>query len=235
MSDSIGSNRFRAALHGYNRDDVIAYIERTTKEHEAAIRSLQTQNEQLSKRLAESKSALEEARLNNIAPAEYEAAKSRVTQLLTENQQLKDRIAEMEDNLSIASQSAFVEPEKTMQDLTAPIPAVETVLPGAGSSGRDYQELELAAYRRAELAERIARERAADVYREVSSVFSQADTKLDSGAMDLEQMTQTIQGNVNQLLKVLESIRGAFKETDISFNALREKNQNLVVETPEEE
>ena len=115
----------------------------------------------------------------------------------------------------------------TEQDLTAPIPEISEVLPADVAPSRDYTEMELAAYRRAELAERVARDRAADVYREISSVFQHADSRLGVGKADLAEMTKAVQSDVSQLLHVLESIRSIYSEAEVSFNAVREKNQPL--------
>lgn len=228
MSDQIpGGNRFRAALHGFNREDVVAYIEKTTQQHETELRTLQEKNDTLSRQLAETTEALESARQNSVSQEDYESAKRRITELLTENQSLGDRIAELEDSLVKASEQGSELTDVTEQDLTAPIPTVNEVLPADVAPSRDYTELELAAYRRAELAERAARERAADVYREISSVFQHGNTKLDTGRQDLEQMTRAIQENVNQLMQVLNSIRSAYHDTELSFEAVSDRNRPM--------
>ena len=35
------TTQFRAALHGYNREDVVDYIDRMTQEHEDTVQRLQ--------------------------------------------------------------------------------------------------------------------------------------------------------------------------------------------------
>ena len=218
-------NRFRAALHGFNREDVVSYIEKTAREHETELRTLQEKNENLQRQLNETTAALESAQRNSVSQEDYESAKRRITELLTENQSLGDRIAELEDSLTKAAEHGPEMVDVTEQDLTAPIPTVNEVLPADVAPSKDYTELELAAYRRAELAERAARERAADVYREISSVFQHGNTKLDTGKQDLEQMTRAIQDDVNQLLQVLNGIRSAYRDTELSFEAVSDRNR----------
>lgn len=226
MSEQIpGGNRFRAALHGFNREDVVAYIEKTTQQYETELNALREKNEALVRQLNETAASLEQAQQNSVSQADYEAAKRRITELLTENQSLGDRVAELEESLANAAENGPDLTDVTAQDLTAPIPEVSEVLPADVAPSRDYSELELAAYRRAELAERAARERAADVYREVSSVFQHGNTKLDTGRQDLEQMTRALSDDVNQLLQVLNSIRSAYHETELSFEAVSERNR----------
>ncbi len=38
------STQFRAALHGYNREDVVNYIDRMSREHEDLVRGLGERN-----------------------------------------------------------------------------------------------------------------------------------------------------------------------------------------------
>ena len=226
MSDASG-NRFRAALHGFNREDVVAYIEKMTQDHALEVQGLQEQNQQLQRRIDELSEQLQQAGENASAREALEEAENRVDDLRNENQALHARIATLEEEL--AERSELPQPAQPDQDLTAPMPAVSEVLAEQPQSP-DYAELELAAYRRAEMAERIARERAADVYREVSSVFDQANSKLDLGRSDLEQMTKTIQADVNQLVNVLANIRSAYSETESSFGAVSDKNRQLFEE-----
>ena len=206
---------------------MVSYIERTTKEHETELRTLQQKNEELQRQLNDTTAALEQARQNQITPEDYESAKRRITELLTENQTLGDRVEELENSLAKAAEHAPEQADVTEQDLTAPIPTVNEILPADATPSRDYTELELAAYRRAELAERAARERAADVYREISAVFQHANTKMGTGKQDLEQMTRAIQEDVNQLMQVLNGIRSAYNETELSFGAVSQRNQIL--------
>lgn len=226
MPETNSVNRFRAALHGFNREDVVSYIETTAQQHEAEVRQLQEQNLYLRRQLDDANEAISRLGVNEELQAELETARQRISELLNENQELSDRVRSLED-AAAAGPAQPETPEVLSQDLTAPIPAIGDVLPVEVTPSKDYTELELAAYRRAELAERIARERAADVYREVSSVFQQANAKMDGGRQDLEQMTRAIQADVNQLLQVLSGIRSAYDDTEVSFGAVCDKNRQL--------
>lgn len=226
MAEATTGNRFRNALHGFNRDDVVSYIENTAKQHEEELNQLREQNIRLHRQLDEANDTIARLQENEHVQQELETANLRVSELLQDNQELNERIRELED--AVNSVSAVSEPpEVVTQDLTEPIPAISEVLPVEVAPSKDYTELELAAYRRAELAERVARERAADVYREVSAVFQHANSKMDGGRQDLEQMARTIQADVNQLMNVLSGIRSAYDEAEVSFNAVNEKNRQL--------
>ncbi len=53
--------QFRAALHGFNREDVVAYIDRLNLEHEEQLSQLREENQQLQHRLEAANQALAEA------------------------------------------------------------------------------------------------------------------------------------------------------------------------------
>ncbi len=226
MSESNSAIRFRNALHGFNRDDVVSYIDSTAKQHEAELRQAQEKNLRLQRQLDEANQIIASLRASEDVQQELDAAKERISRLLQDNEALAEQVNTLEEALANAPKEPEV-PEVVTQDLTAPIPAIQEVLPVEVAPSKDYTELELAAYRRAELAERVARERAADVYREVNAVFTNATSKMDGGRQDLEQMTRTIQADVNQLMNVLAGIRSAYDEAEVSFNAVNEKNRQL--------
>lgn len=229
------ATQFRAALHGYNREDVVAFIDRLTREHEDATRRLQERNEQLRAELNEANEALAAAGDN----AETEKALSDAQTLIAD---LRARNAELEEQCQALSAQLEQREEETPdtvpmsinQDLDAPIPPVMEVLPVELQPSKDYTELELAAYRRAELAERLARERASDVYRQVQSVFNHANTKLDTGKSDLEQLTGTLREDVNQLLNLLNNIHSAYDEAEQSFAEVSERNRQLMEDQEEQ-
>lgn len=237
MAETINGKNFRTALHGFNREDVVAYIESMTLEQEKERRFLQDANARLQKELDDAAAALAEAKerpdLQNAldeanksleayrrerdeAQQALEALRAEQVAMTAKNHALEAELAQLREQ-QITPASA---------PLSAPIPPVAKVMPSAPTQ-RDYSELELAAYRRAEVTERLARERAADVYRQVRSVFSNAAARFDTGKNDLDQMTKTLQLDVNQLLQLLSTIRSAYTEAEQSFQAVSEKNREL--------
>ena len=233
MSDTLSGNQFRIALHGFNREDVVAYIDRTTLEHEKELRVLQDANARLRSELEQSSALLERAKEDSAAKeellqtqSELAGARAEISRLEDANESLRAEIdaltRQLEELPKQAAPAAAQAPA-----LTAPIPPIAEVMPAAPVPQRDYSELELAAYRRAEVTERLARERAQDVYRQVRAVFSNASSKFDTGKSDLDQMTKTLQMDVNQLLQLLASIRSAYTGAELSFQAVSEKNRQM--------
>ena len=117
MADS-NTYSFRTALQGFNRADVVHFIEQNTAAHEAELRQLQLENSRLAQQLGDANTYIVQ-----------------LQQTVTSLQQAP------------AAPAAVPEPV---------LPPLEQETPPS-----QYEELELAAYRRAEQAERKARERAA--------------------------------------------------------------------------
>ena len=237
MTENEQSYHFRAALHGFNREDVVNYIGASSEKYERELKQLQNLNQSLKEELADARAELEAAKAEvedaaqfKNAANELEAVRNRLLEAETEKQNLMDRIAELEERLGAADDSQLLRPAAELPaqpDLAEPILPVSTVVPQEIAQVKDYTELELAAYRRAELAERMAKERADDVYRRIDSVFSQASGKIDSGKDDLDQLTQKIREDVNQMLLLLNYINNSYDDARASFNAVNDRNLPL--------
>lgn len=222
--------QFRAALHGYNREDVVNFIDRMSREHENAMRLLQEKNEMLLVELNETKEALAAAGDNAETEKALTDAQTLIADLRSRNEDLENRMAAMQEELELARTRTDTEtvPMTITQDLDAPIPPVAEVLPVEVAPSKDYTELELAAYRRAELAERLARERAGDVYRQVQSVFNQANARLDTGKADLTQLSQTITKDVNEMLTLLTNLNSVYNQAELSFGEIGARNREIL-------
>lgn len=221
--------QFRTALHGYNREDVVAFIDRMTREHEDALRRLEEKNAQLRTQLDEAGEALAAARESEETEKALSDAQTLVNDLRARNEELEQRLSALEEELeSRTEEDAETVPMPIPQDLAEPIAPVAEVLPVEVQPSKDYTELELAAYRRAELAERLARERSGDVYRQVQSVFNQASERLDAGKADLEQLSKTLTGNVNQMLALLSNLNSVYRQAEISFGEIGARNREIV-------
>ena len=125
-----GIQNFRSALGGFNREDVVRYIEYLNNQHNAQVEQLNTQ-------LQTARQALEQG--DN-------------TQLRAQLDDALARCAELEAQLAQKGQT----------------PA---------STGD-----ELEAYRRAERAERLARERAQQIYDQANAVLADATVKVEAAS-----------------------------------------------------
>ncbi len=189
MSATIGN--FRSALHGFNRNDVVQFIQSQTMEHERALRALKEENSRLQE-------ALEAAR------RDLEANKLDVIRLEEEVEALK--AAELEAAEEIAMPAALDAPMAPPATVIAPVPS-------------DFNELELAAYRRAELTERMARERAAASTERMKAIFAQADEKLNLTARDLNTIMDAFRNDFEQMQQLLSTAQGIVNESSDGLKA----------------
>lgn len=142
-----GVMRFRSAINGFNRKDVVHYIEYLNSTHNSQLEQLKTQLQTAQAELAKVKAA--PVAENDLA-AELEA--------------LRAKCATLEEELTQCKSSASAE--------TA----------------------ELEAYRRAERTERLARDRAAQIYAQANAALADATLQVDQA---VAQMTAELQSCVN--------------------------------------
>ncbi|MBE6934714.1 MAG: hypothetical protein E7462_06695 [Ruminococcaceae bacterium] len=153
------AQNFRPAFRGFNREDVVRYIEYLNAKHTGAINQLKSENQTLS----------DELRALRANPAKDEALEARCAQLQEENQKLSHQC-----------ESLTAELEK----LGAELAQTQKVTP--------LVEEELEAYRRAEKAERAARERARQIYCQASGALADATTQVDEAAEQFKLLSNRI-------------------------------------------
>ena len=200
--------QFRSALHGFNREDVVAFIEKLTIEHQQELSSLEEENKRL-------RSALEQVQSKRAAFEQNEQLLADLNKQLSQLKYEHDSLRQQLQDAQNRPQQSAPPANEFSAPLSDPIPS---------APARDYSEMELAAYRRAEVMERLARDRSQTVYRQVQSVFSNGASKLELGQNDLAQLTQTLETDVNLLLQLLARLRGAYSETEESFRVIGDQN-----------
>ncbi len=212
---------FRSALNGFNRTDVVQFIQRQTVEHEKAMRLLREENARLkqaaaapagnAEQLTKEKQALEASLAESVAMCS--ALQEQIAALTAENQELKD---------SLATALAEAEAAKVTE---APAPSLDRpIAPPAGmaTAPSSFDEMELAAYRRAEQTERMARERAAASSERIQSVYRQAETKMNMTASDMNLLMDNLRNNCDQMQALMETARNILAESADSLKASAE-------------
>lgn len=209
----MANQNFRTALHGFNRDDVVQFIETKTLEHEKALRSKNDEITRLQGELDDKSSQLDAAN----------AELSRLQEELTAKQ---EELAAKQDSPSAEAAPAAIEapaaqsvPEPAESPLDAPIAPVAAELPQAPCAPR-VSEMELAAYRRAELAERHAQERAAGVYQQIQAVFNQSSAKIVNTNQDLDTLTEALRTDLVRLQNTVSAMQKVYAEAAESFHAV---------------
>lgn len=189
---AVNIENFRTSLHGFNRTDVVQFIQAQTAEHEKALRLLREENTRLQEAL--------------------EAARAEAAEAST---QLEALTAAQE----VAAQSAETVPSPSESALNAPMASMASVVSAAPSN---FNEMELAAYRRAEMTERMARERAAASAERMKTVFSQADEKLTLTSQDFATLLDTFRNDFDKLEQLLSTAQGIVDESSAGLKAAAE-------------
>lgn len=143
---------------------------------------------------------------------------SRLQEALNESRSEIDCLkAERDALLTQLEEAKTVAPtEEASPALDAPIAAP---VPVASKTVSDFNEMELAAYRRAEMTERMARERAAASAERLRSVFSQADEKLSITGRDIATVIDAFRNDYEQLRRLLEALQGIVGESSVGLKA----------------
>lgn len=152
---------FRSALGGFNRQDVVRYIEYMNNQHKSEIEQLNTQLQTAQEALAKAGGAANEELF-----AKLEAAEARCAELE----------ARMEQN-----------------------PPADT---------------ELEAYRRAERAERLARDRANQIYAQANALLAEATLKIEAASDSFGTIS-------SQLAQQLEKSKTELQEAVAAMYAIR--------------
>lgn len=152
---------FRTAFNGFNREDVVRYIEYINTRHNDQVTQLNVEIEELRAQLSQAQSE----------PVKDEAMELRL-------EQAESRCAELEAELAEAN--AMLE-EALADRQTSQTTAAD----------------ELEAYRRAERAERMARDRAELLCNQANAALAEATTLVDHAASQLGDMANNIAAEMN--------------------------------------
>ncbi len=189
---------FRSSLHGFNRQDVANYLEYLNNRHAAQVNQLNTDLEAL-RRQAE-------------APAED-----------PQRTALEARCRELEQQLEAARKErdeALAQREAAEQKLaSARQDREEALLRSCGEKLEANRELE--AYRRAERTERMARERAEQVYSETGTVLTQASNRIEAALRQMTGISQQVTGQLDTLQTAIASSRLALQDAAQTIDKLK--------------
>ena len=189
---------FRSSLHGFNRQDVANYLEYLNNRHAAQVNQLNTDLEAL-RRQAE-------------APVEDPQCVA-----------LEARCRELEQQLAAARKErdeALAQKEAAEQKLeAAQRDREEALLRSSGEKLDANRELE--AYRRAERTERVARERAEQVYSETGTVLTQASNRIEAALRQMTGISQQVTGQLDTLQTAIASSRLALQDAAQTIDKLK--------------
>ena len=184
---------FRSAFNGFNREDVVHYLEYLNAKHASQVEQLNTEVTFLRKKLEEQ-------------PAEDPAAAEEVTRRMAE---LEEKLAESEREREALSQK-HVQLEKELEEARAERVTIQ-----------HRTDLELEAYRRAERTERMARERAEQVYRQTNGVLADASAKVDEAAGQVSQISDHVMSQLDLLREAVNCSKQALTDAASGLYSLK--------------
>ena len=198
---------FRSAFNGFNRDDVVKYLEYINSRHHAQVNQLTGENEYLRQQLEAAQTAPgaqeELQRLQELCASQQ----AELEELRAVRTAMEARCSGMEKELEEAQEARrrAEEDQSTAQFGVA-------------------QELE--AYRRAERMERQARERSEQIYRQTNSVLADATVQLEDATGGIFQLADQVMGQLEQLRSAVERSKQALKNASDTMYAIRPQEEN---------
>ena len=187
---------FRSAFNGFNKEDVVQYLEYINTKHNNQVNQLTTELEELRAQLAQ----------------------PNLDQLLLVDA-LREECANLTAKLEESEAARAVLEEQLAQQPASPV-AVEAA-PVAEPAPSALASEELEAYRRAERAEREARERAELVYYQANGVLSETTSKVDSIAGEITEMADQVMGQLTQMQMLVSSSKHALQDAASMLNTIR--------------
>ena len=201
---------FRTAFNGFNRDDVVQYIEELNARHAAEVNQLNTDLQYLQEKLdiLESSCPDVDTPMRSEMPVDSELV-----------DELEAKLAEAED----AAKSAKAELEAQKAENLR----LQVLLDAALARQNDASNnVELDTYRRAERVERDARNRAREVSDKANSALSDATNKVDETAIQISELTDIAMQQLKQLQLAISGSKQVLRDTAAALYAIRPEDED---------
>lgn len=199
---------FRSALNGFNREDVVHYIEYLNSVHTAEVNQLHSELEFLRNR-----EPLVEVKPTVAEPA-MEQHNEMIQQQAFRIRELFDRCKDLEEKLA-AAEEAKAHAEEKLQAV---------VIQQNSFQSRANEELE--AYRRAERIERQAKERAEQLYQQSNGALAEASVRVEEAASQIGLLSDQV---MEQIARLQSAVSGTKQAMDVATQILytiRPKEEN---------
>ena len=198
---------FRTALNGFNREDVVSYIEYLNSTHTAEINQLNSELNFLRNRESMTEYSSETVEVHDGQQSEMlEQQAARIRELF-------DRCKELEEKLAAAEEAKAHAEEKLQAALTQQ------------NSFQSLASEELEAYRRAERLERQAKERAEQMYQQTNGALAEASIRVDEAAAEIGQMSDRVMEQLALLQNAVSGTKEAMKEAAQIMYSIRPEEE----------
>lgn len=202
---------FRSAFNGFHREDVVHYIEYLNAKHNTEVNQLNAELEQL--------------RSQNAVPADVAELQEQLAAAQEINDQLQAQIAELEERCGAMSEESAEAPETVPESPDNALEErcrelerqLEEARNSTAASSQYHFTQELEAYRRAERAEREAKERAELVYRQANGALADATIRVDEAYAQLGDLADRVNEQLSQLQQAVTASRQALSDATASL------------------
>ena len=202
---------FRSAFNGFHREDVVNHIAYMTSKHDALVKELRSENDTLRTELEDLHSRLDDDT----------AAQDRAADLERDLEAKGQEIADLREELETANQllneqaeqlAALREELEEAKEAAAKPAAIE-------KSANHWDELR--AYRRAETAERQAKERVNDLYTSANTALRGAGATLGDTNAAFEALAEKFREDLVELMNAIETGKTALTTAADTLDTLR--------------
>ena len=201
---------FRTAFNGFNRDDVVQYIEELNARHAAEVNQLNADLQYLQEKL----DALESSCPENDAPMMGEPMN--VDSGLVE--ELEAKLADAEDAAKTAKAQLDAQKAENLR--------LQVLLDAALARQNEANNtVELDTYRRAERVERDARNRARMVSDKANAALSDATSRVDDTAIQISELTDAAMQQLKQLQLAISGSKQILRDTATALYAIRPEDE----------
>lgn len=207
---------FRTAFNGFNREDVVRYIEYLNTTHAAEIARLNSELEFL-----RGKQTREEPVPAAEVPSEEDS--SVIEEQASRIRELFDQCRDQEQQLT-GLRGENEDLTSRLEDAQAEVAQLRTQLEAAvqqQTSFKSRMEEELEAYRRAERTERLARERAEQMYRQANGALADATVKVDDAASQIGELSDRVIRQLSDLQNAVSGSKQALRDAAATMYTIR--------------
>ena len=242
------SQNFRSSFNGFNREDVVHYLEYLNSRHSALVNQLSEEADNLRQKLAVAADAIanDSSRAEQITALEQE--REELLAQLAEAQQaaeasdaaraaLEEECASLRQqlNAALAAPASAASDNEEVADLRCQLAQAQEncarleaelqakAVPAATVPSTTVEK-ELEAYRRAERIERLARERADQLYRQTNGVLADATVKVDQVAADIGGIADQVVAQLQMLQQAVTGSKQALQDAASVMYAIRPEN-----------
>ena len=206
---------FRTAFNGFNREDVVRYIDYLNTKHTSEIAQLNSELEFLRNRPAQTEPA-PVAPVAAVDESVIAEQAGRIRELFDQCREQEQMIATVErEKAELADRLAAAQEELVQLRDQMDTAAQQQV------SFKSRMEEELEAYRRAERTERLARERAERMYQQANGVLADATVKVDDAATQIGALSDRVISQLTELQNAVSGSKQALRDAAATMYTIR--------------